>query len=146
MKFTCTVDIAKNRAAVVLLFDNPDNMQHWQDGFLSFEHKSGSPGKAGAQSTIKYDVKGRKMTLLETVTKNDLPEEFHGTYEGDFGKNTMHNYFEVLGPESTRWRSELEYLETNGFIMKTMALLMPGIFKKQTQKWMDQFKAFAEKS
>jgi len=146
MKFTCSVVIAKNRDDVVHLFDNPDNLQHWQDGFISLKHSSGTPGKAGAQSTIRYDIRGKKMDMLETVTKRNPPEEFHGTYEGDFGKNTMHNYFDVLGPESTRWRSELEYLEMNGFIMKTMAFLMPSIFKKQTQKWMDQFKAFAEKS
>lgn len=144
MKFTCIVDIDKSREEVIHLFDNPDNMKHWQDGFVSFAHKSGTPGTEGAQSIVKYDMKGRKMDLLETVTKRNLPEEFHGTYEGDFGKNTMHNFFEVLGPKQTRWRSELEYIKMNGFIMKAMAIIMPSMFRKQTQKWMDQFKTFAE--
>ena len=27
-----------------------------------------------------------------------------------------------------------------------MALLVPAFFKKQIQKWLDQFKAFAEKA
>lgn len=146
MKFTCTVDIEKSRGEVVRLFDNPDNMPHWQDGFISFTPKSGTPGQVGATSIICYDIRGKKMELLETVTMNSLPEEFHGTYEGDFGMNTMHNYFEVLGPQETRWRSELEYLEMNGFVMNTMAKLMPNMFRKQTQKWMDQFKVFVENS
>lgn len=144
MKFSCSVDIDKSRDEVVRLFDNPDNMRHWQDGFISFTPQSGTAGKVGAQSLIKYDIKGRKMDLLETVTKNNLPQEMHGTYEGDFGKNTMHNYFKVVGPNRTRWISDLEYQEMNGFIMKTMAKLMPSMFRKQTQKWMDQFKVFAE--
>jgi len=29
-------------------------------------------------------------------------------------------------------------------MIKMMAFLMPGMFKKQTQKWLNQFKEFAE--
>ncbi|WP_337251640.1 hypothetical protein [Maribacter halichondriae] len=31
-----------------------------------------------------------------------------------------------------------------GFMMKTMGFLMPGAFKKQSKKYMEDFKAFAE--
>ena len=144
MKFRCSVDIDLSRDKVVELFDNPDNMQHWQDGFVSFEHISGTPGEVGAQSHVTYDMRGKKMVLLETVTVKNLPNAFHGTYQGDFGKNTMHNYFEVLDPNKTRWRAELDYIQMNGFMMKMMARLMPGMFRKQTQKWMDQFKEWSE--
>lgn len=144
MKFTCSVDIDLPRDSVVKIFDNPENMQYWQDGFISYEPKSGKIGQTGAQSIVKYDIKGRKMTLLETVTLRNLPDEFHGSYEGDYGKNTMNNYFEILDNNKTRWRSEVEYIEMNHFMMKIMAKLMPSMFKKQTQKWMDQFKVFSE--
>lgn len=33
----------------------------------------------------------------------------------------------------------------NGIMPKLMAKLFPGMFKKQSQKWMDQFKEFVEK-
>lgn len=144
--FTCTVDIDLPRTRVVELFDDPENMKHWQDGFESYGHVSGNPGKTGAQAIIKYNMKGRKFDLLETVTKNALPDELHGSYEGDWGKNTMNNYFEELGPHKTRWRAELEYIEVNSLMMKLMGFLMPGMFRKQTQKWLDQFKVFAEKN
>ncbi len=144
MKFNCAVDIDLHRDRVVELFDNPENMQFWQDGFISFEPKSGIPGTVGAQSLVKYDIRGRKMTLTETITMRKLPEAFYGTYEGDFGKNSMNNDFKELGPQQTRWTAEVEYLEMRGFMMKLMAKLMPGIFKKQTQKWMDQFKVWSE--
>jgi len=145
MKFSCSVDIDLPRDTVVKIFDNPDNMQYWQDGFISLEHKSGEPGQPGSESIIKYDIKGRKMELLETISVKNLPAEFHGTYQGDYGKNTMHNYFEVLGPSKTRWRSEVDYIEMNHIMMKVMAKLMPTMFRKQTQKWLDQFKEFAER-
>jgi len=144
MKFTCSVDIDLPRSKVIELFDNPENMGNWQDGFISFEHKSGKAGEVGAQSIVTYEIRGRKMELLETITSRKLPEEFHGTYEGDFGKNTMNNYFTKLDPVKTRWKAEVEYLETRGFVMKMMSLVMPGMFRKQTQKWMDQFKDWSE--
>ena len=35
-------------------------------------------------------------------------------------------------------------LTFNGFMPRLMAMLMPGMFKRQTQKWLDQFKVFSE--
>ena len=35
--------------------------------------------------------------------------------------------------------------QPSGFMMKTMALLMPGAFKKQSKKYMIDFKNFVEK-
>ena len=144
MKFTCTVDIDLPLDRVVELYNNPDNMKYWQDGFISFEHVNGEPGKAGAQSHITYKMGKKEMVLLETIVKRELPHTFNGTYEGDFGKNTMNNTFSKLSDNKTRWRADLEYLQANGFILKVMTKLFPGIMKKQTQKWSDQFKAWAE--
>ena len=36
-----------------------------------------------------------------------------------------------------------EFRSTN-LLMKLMAVLLPGLFKKQTRQFMTQFKAFAE--
>jgi len=140
MKFKCSVEINLPRAKVVELFDNPDNLLYWQDGFMSMEHLSGEPGKEGSKTRLNY----KKLSLVETITENDLPESFHGSYEGNWGKNMMYNYFDKLSENKTQWRSELDYVEMNGFMMKLMKTIMPGMFRKQTQKWMDQFKAFAE--
>jgi len=42
------------------------------------------------------------------------------------------------------YKVEIEYTRFNGIMPKIMAFLMPGVFKKQTQKWLDQFKMFTE--
>ncbi len=144
MKFTCTVDIELPRERVIELFDNPDNMIHWQDGFVSFEHVSGEAGEPGAQSHVTYKMGSREMVLLETVVLRDLPHAFHGTYEGTFGKNSMNNYFEELDTNKTRWKADVHYMQANGFIMKVMTKVFPGKMKKSTQKWMDQFKSWSE--
>ena len=140
MKFKCQVDIARDRATVIEFFDNPDNMQYWQDDFISFDHQDGEPGMPGATSIIKY----KRVELLETILERNLPDAFHGSYEGSWGKNTMYNYFEELGPNQTRWRAEVEYVRKTALMMKLMATLFPSMFRKQTQKWMDQFKYFVE--
>lgn len=145
MKFNCSVEIELSRERVIELFDNPDNMKHWQDGFISFEHYKGKAGQPGAQSRIMYDINGRKMELIETILVRNLPDEFSGSYESKMTLNTMKNYFHELSPTKTRWESEIEYTELRGFMVKMMGRFFPSMFKKQTQKWMDQFKAFAEK-
>jgi len=145
MKFTCQVDINVPRDRVVELFDNPDNMQHWQDGFVSFESLSGEPGMPGAKSKICYRMNNRDMELTETILVNDLPNELTGDYRFFQGANTMKNTFERLPNGGTRYKSEVDYYETNAFMMKVMMKFFPKMFKKQVQKWMDQFKAFAEK-
>lgn len=85
-----------------------------------------------------------EMELLETVISRNLPEEFHGSYEGDFGKNYMYNYFNELDSKQTRWIAEIEYIEMKGFMMNVMKTLFPKTFQKQTQKWLNQFKTWAE--
>lgn len=146
MKFRCSVDINLPREKVIKLFDNPDNMKHWQDGFISFKHHEGKQGQPGARSIITYNINGREMELTETVLVRNLPEEFSGTYESVHTFNHMRNYFKEIEPEKTRWVAEIEYTELRGLMMKIMSWVAPGMFKKQTQKWMDQFKAFAENS
>ncbi|MDX1556494.1 MAG: SRPBCC family protein, partial [Xanthomonadales bacterium] len=68
---------------------------------------------------------------------------FSGTYECSGTVSTMTNRFEETGPGRTRWIAESEY-EFGSVWMKLMAMLMPGAFKKQTRKYMHNFKMFAE--
>lgn len=146
MKFTCITDINAPREKVIKLFDDPDNLKEWQDGFQSFEHISGEPGTPGAKSRLVYIMRGKPMELIETVLVRDLPYEFSGTYEHIHMTNTLKNYFEDLSDGRTRWRSECHYTQLNGFMIKLMARLFPFIFKKQVQKWNDQFRDFVERS
>jgi carbon monoxide dehydrogenase subunit G len=54
MKFTCSIDINAPIEKVVKLWDNPENLKNWQDGFVSIETVSGTPGAAGAKSKITF--------------------------------------------------------------------------------------------
>ena len=142
MKYTLEIVIDKPRDEVVKLFDNSDNMKYWQKGLISFEHLSGEPGKQGAESLLKYEMGKRKVEMIETITFNGFPDEFHSNYQADGVVNFQKNYFKDENGK-TRWVSESEF-KFKG-LMKLMAFFMgKGAFKKQSYSFMEDFKAFAE--
>ncbi|SMD37862.1 Polyketide cyclase / dehydrase and lipid transport [Reichenbachiella faecimaris] len=142
MKYTVDITIDLPRSKVIELFDNPDNMHKWQPDLVSFEPMSGAPGQPGAKSKLQYKMGKREIEMIETVTKNELPSEMSGTYETKGVFNNISNRFEEINEKQTRWVSENEF-QFSGF-MKLMGIFMKGAFPKQTLKFMNQFKAFAE--
>ncbi|NNE28656.1 MAG: SRPBCC family protein, partial [Saprospiraceae bacterium] len=136
--------IALPKEKVVELWENPDNLVHWQDGFMGMDHISGNPGQAGAKSLMKYQFKRGLMELEETILENQLPDRFAGQYDHKHMTNTMVNTFTELPNGDTRWSSEIEYTKFKAFLPRLMAFLFPGMFRKQAQKWFDQFKTFSE--
>ncbi len=144
MKYTTEIIIEKPLVEVAKKMDSAENMKHWQEGLISAEHISGTPGEFGAKMKLNYDFGKRKMELIETITKQDFPNEFHATYTTKGVRNIQQNYFEGTPEGHTKWISKNEFQPTN-FMMNAMLFLMPGAFKKQTKKYMTNFKNFAEK-
>lgn len=143
MKYTLDITIELPREKVIALFDNPDNLRHWQPGFVSFESLSGTPGEVGATSRLRYNMNGREVELIETITARNLPDEFSGTYETKGIWNEIRNHFEAVDANTTKWISEIEFRPA-GFMMKAMMSLMPGAFRKQSLTFMENFKNWAE--
>jgi len=142
MKYSNEVIINLPLNRVMELFDSEENLFKWQPELISFEHLSGEKGAVGAKSKLRYKMGKREVEMTETITVKNLPKEFTGTYEAKGVWNEVKNYFEALDAHSTRWYSDCHF-EFSGF-MKLIAFFMPGTFKKQSQKYLDQFKAFAE--
>ena len=142
MKYTTEIVVDVPREEFIKKMDDPDNMKHWQQGLIGYEQLSASPGQEGSRMSLSYEMGKRKMDLVETIIKKDLPEEIHMTYETKGVHNIQKNYFKEEG-EKTRWVSESEF-QFSGFGMKLMGFLMPGAFKKQSLEYMQDFKAFAE--
>ena len=143
MKYSNEIEINLPVQKVIELFDNPANMSKWQPGFVSFEPISGTPGQPGAKSKLKYLMGKREVEMIETITVRNLPREFSGTYEAKGVFNDMKNYFTQTGNNKTKWVHECEFKFSG--MMKLVGWLMPGAFKKQSQKYLDMFKEFAEK-
>lgn len=142
MKYTVRRHIDLPREQVVKLIDNPDNLEKWQPELVSFERISGDTNKPGAKSKLVYQMGKRKVEMTETITKRNLPEEFHARYEARGVLNIQENYFKEAGNNGTLWTSINEFKFKGA--MKFFALLMPRAFRRQTLKYMERFKEFAE--
>lgn len=143
MRYTVEILINLPREKVIELFDNSDNMPKWQPTLLSFEHMEGEAGQPGAKSRLLYRQGNGQMEMIETIIKRDLPDEFSGTYETDGVLNINLNYFHEVSANQTRWVTDTEFQFSN-FMMKMMGFFAPFLFKQQTRKFMENFKAFAE--
>lgn len=144
MKYTIEIDIHESRARVIELLDNTENLKKWMPGLISFTHISGEPGQVGAQSKIVCQHGSREYEMIETITVRNLPDEFTGTYDSVGMWNEVKNIFVEIDENNTKWISENEF-KSDKFMMKLMMFLVPGMFKKQSYKFMESFKQFVEK-
>ncbi len=143
MKYTNEIAVDLPLKRTVELFDNPDNMKYWMPGLLSFETYEGKAGKPGAKSKLRFKMGKREMEMIETIEESNFPENFVGTYEAPGVWNRQVNRFEAIDENTTRYISESEF-KFQTLSMKIFGWLMPGAFKKQSQKYLEHFKDFAE--
>jgi carbon monoxide dehydrogenase subunit G len=143
MQYTCEIEINKPIDEVVALFDNPDNMDKWMEGLQSFEHLSGIQGQPGAKSKLIFKMGKRKIEMIETINIRNLPNEFSGTYEANGVYNVVQNKFVKLSEDKTKYITKQEF-RFSGY-MVIISALMPGAFKKQSIKYLEDFKKFVEK-
>ena len=144
MKFVCTIEIQKPKSEVAKLFANPEYLKEYQDGFLSKQLLEGIAGENGAISLMRYKMGKGDMEITETIINNNLPESFFANYHHKHMDNTMLCRFEAINEISTRYISEIHYTAFRGFMPKVLAFIFPGMFKKQVNKWLINFKNFVE--
>lgn len=142
MRYTSEITINRPVDVVTRLFDDPKNLYAWMDGLQSFELLSGEQGQPGAKAKLVYQMGKRRVEMIETITERNLPDIFAGTYDADGVHNIVVNKFIALPDGNTRYITENEF-QFKGF-MRIIAFLMPGAFKKQSYKYLEQFKAFVE--
>ena len=143
MKYTTEIIVKEPRDEFIKKILNYSNYKHWQEGLENFEHISGDPGTLGAKMKLNYKFGKRKMSLIETITYKNLPEEIHMNYDVKGMNNIQKNYFESTVDNYTKWVSKNQFIPTN-FMMRMMILIMPNTFKKQSLKYLTDFKNFAE--
>ena len=142
MKYTTEVIIELPRPKVIELFDNTENLYKWQEGLKDFEHIDGEPGQEGGRSRMVYEGRRGDLHMTETITKRNLPDEFHGIYEARGVYNEIYNYFMETGPDKTTWRTASIFRFSG--LMALMAPFMKSAFTSNTLLNMERFKSFAE--
>lgn len=141
VRFHLETEINKPLEEVTRLFSNRDLLPKWQPGLLSSEQIESYPYP---KYKLLLSFGRRKMEMMETIIRNELPGHFEGTYEmkGVFNRNI--NKFESSGSQKTRWTCESEFRFTG--LMKLIAFFMRDGFREQSRVIMGNFKRFAEKN
>ena len=143
MKYTNEIQIDLPRDRVIELLDNAENMKHWQKDLINYKFIKGEPGRVGSQMELEYLMGKKNIKMIETITKIDFPNEFSGTYECKGVWNLVENYFTQNPDGSTKWVSD-SVCRFSGF-MRIMSWFMPtSMMKKQSCKYLEDFKTFAE--
>ncbi|WP_371372601.1 SRPBCC family protein [Thalassotalea aquiviva] len=142
MNYTLEIEINAPIHKVVELFDDRNNIHHWQPNLIRFEAISGNPGELGAETKLIYKMGNKEVEMIEVITVNQLPTKHSGVYETSNVWNLVENSFIEVDPITTRWICKNQF-KCSGFV-KLIAMLMPTVFKQQSIKYMQQFKVFAE--
>ena len=144
MKFEGYIDIKAPRERVVRLFNDPRFLGEYQEGFLGKEVTSGEPQQDGSVSKMRYKYGKNNMELTETIISNQLPDSFEGFYHHKHMDNTMKSIFTELDDNTTRYTYLIHYTRMSWIMPKLMSIFFRGMFRKQGEKWMQNFKRFVE--
>ena len=142
MKYITEIVVDKPIEEVMDLFKNADNLKHWQSGLKSTKLLKGKSGEEGAKRKLQINIEGRQVTMIETITKCELPHHWHARYTTDNMRSFQENYFEAKGKNQTYWKTTSRF-EFQGY-MRIVGSVLPGIFKRRSERVMKDFKAFAE--
>lgn len=143
LSYTSEIIINKPIATCFSTIVNLDSMKHWQDGLISIEHISGTPREIGSIMILNYQFGNRKMKLTESVTHRENNTAIHFNFDTKMMHNVQKNSFEAIDETTTKWTSENEFFCRN-LKARIMLLLFPKTFKKQTQKYLTNFKNYVE--
>ncbi|ALG84904.1 SRPBCC family protein [Gordonia phthalatica] len=153
MKYTISIEIDRPRNKVVELLSDPAQMPKWLRGLISHEPIEGVHGQLGAVSHVVFQTGKQQMEATETVTRVDpidpqpAPATTAVRYEREIAAQGMwqaqRDRLIDAGPNRTLWESESEF-RFDGLVMRLFGLLIPSVFRKQSRRHMEDFKAFAE--
>lgn len=142
MRYQLEMSIEAPREKIIAYFDDLEHYRAWQPGFVSYASIRGGLDEVGRQTRLVYKMGKRDSEMIETVTVRNPPVEYAATYEAGGVWNLVENRFDVVDANTTKWTLVSEF-RCKGF-MRLLTILMPGMFKNQTQSYMKYFKAFVE--
>lgn len=142
MRYSFDIKIEKPLDVVIEKFKDEEGLKHWLYGFQKVEHISGIPGTKGAVSDFYFLHKKREMKMGETILEENLPKSIKFGYQSPMGYNEVETVFKPINESNLKLTSN-NYFKLEG-MMKVFGWLMPGMFKKQSLKYMTNFKAYCE--
>ncbi|HEY5846446.1 MAG TPA: SRPBCC family protein [Microlunatus sp.] len=154
MRYTVAIEIALPRERVAQLLADSSHLPKWLRGLVLHEPLSGMHGQVGTESRVVMQMGQQKMECTETITRRE-PANLHGIPRDNVVQfdreivaegmwSAVRDQLTEAGPETTLLVSENEY-RFSGLPMRLVGPFMRGAFRKQSQRHMEDFKAFAER-
>lgn len=143
MKYTVSNTINQPLSVVAAKFMEPDGALEWMEGLEKIERLSDKPHEVGAKSRFHTKHKNKIFVIDETILEQNMPNQIKFGFTSSMGYNEVEMVFEAIDDQSTKQINH-SYFQLQGF-MKLLGPLMKGMFKKQSMKYLDGFKAYAEK-
>jgi hypothetical protein len=143
MKYTNDVVIKLPITRAVELFEDTKNLKYWAPGLESYRHLEGEPGEEGSKAVLVFKSGKRRVEMIETLIRKDLPQEFSGIYETKEAVVNTKNWFEKVDDNTTKYYTQYE-LNFKG-IYRILGYLIPtAMLNHQSQQYLLSFKKFAE--
>lgn len=142
MKYSSEIIINQPIEKVIRLFDNQSNMFKWMEGLQKVTPLTKVQGQVGSKMEMYFEFGKRKLHIVETILKKQLPKSMSCQYNSIGTKNIVHINFEPIGNNKTRYWTESEFKFKGLFVL--MKLFSSKMFKKQSYKYLVDFKNFAE--
>lgn len=130
---------------VTKYFADPNYLHEYQNGFQNKKTIQGEAGTKDAVSKMYYKMGNREMVLTETILANNLPDSFEAFYHHKDMDNTYKCTFKALSDDKTLYKTEVHYTRIDWFLPRLFAILFSGMYRKQSYRWMENFKNFVEK-
>jgi uncharacterized protein YndB with AHSA1/START domain len=141
-RFEQKVSIRRPVQHVFRMYTDHARMPAWQPGLLEIEEVSGTPGRAGAVSKLRYQFGRRKMIMTETVVEVVPPNRYVVTYALKGLRHTVSHSFTAKGSGETEWVAVSEYRFRG--LMWLLGRSMRGGLEEQGRILMGNFKGYVE--
>lgn len=128
----------------VIELHNPNYLQKWMKGFVSYELISGAFGQVGARSIYKFRSGKMTTVLYETIIENNFPDFVIASY---LSKNLFYIEkikFTSISDNKTKYNIEMD-LQFEGK-MRLYGPLFFWVYKFEMNKRIKDFKNFVEKT
>lgn len=141
MNYTCSVIIDLPRDQVISFLNTLEISPAKKKQIKYLETFEGDTGMQGATSKLYYESGERKVEMVETIVKLQLPEMIHATYwVKDIWSQCENTFIDSGG--KTRWTLNADF-RFNGFMKYYNRLIKKSVLRKMRAE-MDMIKYLAE--
>ena len=142
-KYSTEITINKPLSETFKLFNDQESIRQWIPEIQKFEAIVEKPGVTGSEFRITMDNNGETVTMKEKVLAYVEDEKVTLYFDAEQVLKTD-DYTFISDGESTKIQLNVTF-QAESYIMSCMFPYFKGAFKSVDEKYLNNFKAFAEK-